>query len=715
MEAGSLHQRADLHTRMIHLAVGSSVKNHHVKNVDFADFCEFASWASESRTNSTDKLETEYFTPAPMRDGVRRAENAGEASIVALDLDDLDAGDVQAIQSVVERANWRCALWSTVSHTEQQPRLRLVVELSRPVDREQFRLVYNALAATLFSKAGIDRSSDPQCARPEQPALVPPRNGLFVSQLDGVPADVDALLEFGTARELRSRRVLVAHDGAKAFEGGRNSFLTKMAGRLRRGGLDKDEIETALSQINRRRCQPPLVEDEVAAIARSIARYEPGDQAARIELETVPASWLLELPDSQRFVWEPRIPRGCVTLLTAEGGIGKSHLILGLAAHVACGRTFLDASVEMGRAAYIALEDSPDVVRRRLYFLHKALRERHGSEVTREIQSNLVVASMVGRQLHVVTQVHGTVMQTEGLDALVEACYGCDCVIIDPLARLHGIDENSNSAATSLLNACERVARETGAAVVLVHHVGKQAARDNDRGAHSARGASAISDAARSVLRLVRAEERDVKGFVVDPQKLASGHYLVLVHAKSNYAVRAENLWLERDESGRIAVYEPTPSGAQTHHQLLAQFRSWWCTDWAGRPFSRATVRESYRTIFFPKVARERACAVFDHAVEDGDLVHVAGRTRNPAGKMFVFRAGGDPHSGEPAEIPATPSAIIPETTWDGPAADTGGGLDPLGPADIPTRCGEIQLETQAAGDSSRIPPDVHMAKVSNG
>jgi hypothetical protein len=214
---------------------------------------------------------------------------------------------------------------------------------------------------------------------------------------------------------------------------------------------------------------------------------------------------------------------------------------------------------------------------------------------------------------------------------------------------------------------------------------------------------------------LVRAEERDVKGFVVDPQKLASGHYLVLVHAKSNYAVRAPNLWLERDELGHIAVYEPTPSGAQTHHQLLGQLRTWWCTDWGSRPFSRATVRESYRTIFLPKVARERACAVFDHAVEDGDLVHVAGRTRNPVGRMFVFRAVGGPYSGEPAEIPATPPAVIPETTWDGPAADTGGGLNPLGPAVMSTRYGEIQLEQRAAAGSSRIPADVHMTKVSHG
>jgi len=56
----------------------------------------------------------------------------------------------------------------------------------------------------------------------------------------------------------------------------RNTTLTSQAGRLRRQGLDADEIEAALLAINRNRCHPPLSDAEVRTIARSISHYPAG-------------------------------------------------------------------------------------------------------------------------------------------------------------------------------------------------------------------------------------------------------------------------------------------------------------------------------------------------------------------------------------------------------------------------------------------------------
>lgn len=58
-------------------------------------------------------------------------------------------------------------------------------------------------------------------------------------------------------------------------EGRRNSTLCSFAGWLRRAGLDRETIAAVLVEINRRQCDPPLPEDEVAAIARSVSRYPP--------------------------------------------------------------------------------------------------------------------------------------------------------------------------------------------------------------------------------------------------------------------------------------------------------------------------------------------------------------------------------------------------------------------------------------------------------
>ena len=55
--------------------------------------------------------------------------------------------------------------------------------------------------------------------------------------------------------------------------GQRNATLTSLAGSMRRRGFGEAAILAALTAENADRCAPPLAEDEVARIARSIARY----------------------------------------------------------------------------------------------------------------------------------------------------------------------------------------------------------------------------------------------------------------------------------------------------------------------------------------------------------------------------------------------------------------------------------------------------------
>lgn len=63
-------------------------------------------------------------------------------------------------------------------------------------------------------------------------------------------------------------------------DGARNATLTSLAGAARRRGASATAIEALLLQTNRERCQPPLPDREVAAIARSVANYDPSELAA---------------------------------------------------------------------------------------------------------------------------------------------------------------------------------------------------------------------------------------------------------------------------------------------------------------------------------------------------------------------------------------------------------------------------------------------------
>jgi hypothetical protein len=59
-------------------------------------------------------------------------------------------------------------------------------------------------------------------------------------------------------------------------EGRRNATLASAGGVMRQAGLSVDAIEAALLETNQR-CDPPLGDEEVRSIARSIGRYDPGE------------------------------------------------------------------------------------------------------------------------------------------------------------------------------------------------------------------------------------------------------------------------------------------------------------------------------------------------------------------------------------------------------------------------------------------------------
>jgi len=74
--------------------------------------------------------------------------------------------------------------------------------------------------------------------------------------------------------------------------GSRNATLASLAGTMRRRGMTQEAIEAALLAENTAKCKPPLLDDEVMAIAASIGRYAPAPDA--------------EMPEEPRWMAESR-------------------------------------------------------------------------------------------------------------------------------------------------------------------------------------------------------------------------------------------------------------------------------------------------------------------------------------------------------------------------------------------------------------------------
>jgi hypothetical protein len=76
--------------------------------------------------------------------------------------------------------------------------------------------------------------------------------------------------------------------GERIPDGKRNGTLASLAGSMRRRGMDVEAIVAALLVSNAQRCDPPLPDDEVRAIAASVARYAPATPAASSGPDSAP-------------------------------------------------------------------------------------------------------------------------------------------------------------------------------------------------------------------------------------------------------------------------------------------------------------------------------------------------------------------------------------------------------------------------------------------
>jgi len=107
---------------------------------------------------------------------------------------------------------------------------------------------------------------------PKPVVLLPHRGPRYnVSELEELADSLEKTYASATASG--TGPVATGAPGGIIPEGARNSTLTSLAGTLRRRGVEGAALEQALLAINREQCRPPLPEDEVRAIAKSVSRY----------------------------------------------------------------------------------------------------------------------------------------------------------------------------------------------------------------------------------------------------------------------------------------------------------------------------------------------------------------------------------------------------------------------------------------------------------
>jgi hypothetical protein len=230
--------------------------------------------------------------------------------------------------------------------------------------------------------------------------------------------------------------------------------------------------------------------------------------------------------------------RGTVTTLIAPGGTGKSALMVAAALSMASGRGLLGKTVWGGpkRVWLWNLEDDRDELARQIVAtcLHHVIEEW-------EYADRLFVND-AGSSLCTATKSRdGLVINEPVYAALVAEIRSrrIDALIIDPFVSSHRAEENDNGQIDAIAKHWASIARDTGCSIVLVHHSRKLGGQQVD--AEAARGASALGNAARSVLVLNRMDHSEANrlGISSDDRR----RYFRISNDKSNRAPAEAGDW----------------------------------------------------------------------------------------------------------------------------------------------------------------------------
>lgn len=226
------------------------------------------------------------------------------------------------------------------------------------------------------------------------------------------------------------------------------------------------------------------------------------DQASSDGLlpRAIPASEAVD--DPPVFIVDELLLEAELHLIVGDGGVGKTSAVIALAGALVTGFAVFDRFPvrSSGPVLVISEEDSAGVLKNRAL----ALAIGHGWPVE-EVMSGL----------HLIAQGGARIDEGAWQAHIIEEAQrvGARAVIVDPLFDVTGGEENSNTEAKEYIRFLRRLAKETSAAVIVLHHAGK--ASEGKRKVDRIRGASALYSAARAVFFT----DADDRGLAIDPVK----------------------------------------------------------------------------------------------------------------------------------------------------------------------------------------------------
>lgn len=322
---------------------------------------------------------------------------------------------------------------------------------------------------------------------------------------------------------------------------------------MRRWESRRQEIPRAVKSAEKfapEERQPPTINVKLSVPTGSPDEPDHTEQPLAMVGDLVPMDWdALQHTQPEPTEWrlEGWLPEGTVTLLSANGGVGKSNLSLQLGVAMAQGMPLFDLATKPSKVLILSGEDEARTVHFRVANICQDL----GLTMS-ELRDRLVVYDLTQADC-VLWRDGGPTERMQWL-ADVTVATKANVVIIDNASDVFASNENDRTEVRGFMRALNLIANVTRAAVLLLAHVDKASVRGG-AGLDSNTtfsGSTAWNNSARSRWAMVR-----------------DANNVVLRHEKCNLGPLQEELRIEFDMEAKVFKRFGTIPGQKAAQSLV--------------------------------------------------------------------------------------------------------------------------------------------------
>ena len=596
----------------IKFSQGRSKYDNQPAQLDAADFDDFVTQIS--RTGSTRKGQT--YICAPLAKGAHSdpQKYVGDAHwrirnlalprrFLALDADGFSSPSVfSTFQQEVSQ--WNSVVYTTARHTEEAPRARALIELSREVDYAEGVALGDAVQRMLETKLGASNIVlDPSVYRGSQPVYTP-LVGAQTFRFLADSLDVDSILSAWPLSTMSHSLVGLGLGGANYPVAGLSAMTLALIAPPE-NPMEIAKVQTALNQVSAD-CPYPLWINILFALrstgwscAEDVARqwsmtaphrynqaafdkvWQRAKPTGGISIGTLyyyakqqnvnpagPTVLTTQLPvpavnASLGKMCIPTVPppprdyvlgkvlvAGTVGVMAGVGASAKTTAAIQFSINGALNKNLGACEIGHFASALFLAEESPAERDRRFGALCAQLSVSERSMVERLVYCE----AAAGQDLRLTMLNDGNVHETSLVERIIhtvlshqQACgTRVGLIVIDHARLVMAGDPIASDHVTALLRALTSIAAKTGAAVLLLAHSPKSTyGKDGDADPSEVFGSGAFVDHTRAalVLHVMREKEAKYYGLSDDDRK----NHVCMQVVKANYGPSGGSWWFKKE------------------------------------------------------------------------------------------------------------------------------------------------------------------------